>query len=328
MIGFREPDRAAAETPPTVIKRIAVGVDGCAEGRDAACLASIIAGAVRAEMVLVAVDTAPSVAILPRMGRTATRERADRALRELRDFMAPGARTLIETDWSVSRALERVARREHFDLLVVGSSRHGPEGRVRIGRSTRQLLGDAKCALAVPPRGLCARGQRQLGTIGVGYDGEREGREALRGAGALARAAGAPLRVRAVLDDRLPYTWAPVAPRLLYEERGEVEAIWDELIAPEVESLREDAERAASATGADVEVETKPGSPPEELIALSEDVDLLVIGSRRWGAAARVLLGSTGEELMHDARCSVMVVPRPPRSPARRSDARSASKVA
>jgi nucleotide-binding universal stress UspA family protein len=37
-----------------------------------------------------------------------------------------------------------------------------------------------------------------------------------------------------------------------------------------------------------------------------------VIGSRRWGAAARLLLGSIGEALMHSARCPVMVVPRAP----------------
>ena len=44
---------------------------------------------------------------------------------------------------------------------------------------------------------------------------------------------------------------------------------------------------------------------------LGEQVDLLVIGSRRWGAAARVLVGSTGEAVLHDAGCAVLVVPRP-----------------
>ena len=46
---------------------------------------------------------------------------------------------------------------------------------------------------------------------------------------------------------------------------------------------------------------------------LGEQVDLLVIGSRRWGAATRVLVGSTGEALLHDAACPVLVVPRPAR---------------
>ena len=72
----------------------------------------------------------------------------------------------------------------------------------------------------------------------------------------------------------------------------------------------------------------KPGSPPEELIALSDEVDLLVIGSRRWGSAARVLLGGTGEAVMHKARCLVMLVPRPPSPDAQRLDARSAPAAA
>jgi nucleotide-binding universal stress UspA family protein len=144
-------------------------------------------------------------------------------------------------------------------------------GRVRIGRRTRQCLHDAPCALAVAPKGLCADVPRQLAAIGVGYDGQPESREALRVARALALAAGARLRLRAVVDDRLQSTgWTPTG-------GPDPPEIWDDVI---------------------------------ELVVLSEEVDLLVIGSRRWGAPARVLLGGTGEELMHDARCSVMVVPR------------------
>ena len=78
------------------------------------------------------------------------------------------------------------------------------------------------------------------------------------------------------------------------------------------ESLHEDADRAASATGATVAVDAKQGSPPEELFAPSGDGDLVVIGSRRRGAGARVLLGRTGEKPTHNACCSLMVVPRPP----------------
>lgn len=86
--------------------------------------------------------------------------------------------------------------------------------------------------------------------------------------------------------------------------------MWDELLEPAVESLRENAQGAAKATGADAEVEVLRGSPADALGELCEHVDLLVIGSRRWGAAARALLGSTGETLMHDGSCAILVVPR------------------
>jgi len=45
----------------------------------------------------------------------------------------------------------------------------------------------------------------------------------------------------------------------------ELPEVWDEVIEPEVESLREDADHAASATGAVIAVDAKQGPPPEEL---------------------------------------------------------------
>ena len=88
-------------------------------------------------------------------------------------------------------------------------------------------------------------------------------------------------------------------------------AMWNELLGPEVDSLRENATVAAAATGADAEVQVLRGNPARVLEELATRVGLLVIGSRRWGAAARVLLGSIGETLVHDASCPILVVPRP-----------------
>jgi len=61
-----------------------------------------------------------------------------------------------------------------------------------------------------------------------------------------------------------------------------------------------------------VSFEVARGRPASALLELSRGVDLLVIGSRRWGMVARLVLGSTGEALLHDAECPVLVVPRPP----------------
>jgi hypothetical protein len=36
-----------------------------------------------------------------------------------------------------------------------------------------------------------------------------------------------------------------------------------------------------------------------------------VIGSRRWGAFERVVVGSTAEELLRRTPCSLLLVPRP-----------------
>jgi nucleotide-binding universal stress UspA family protein len=297
-----------------------VGVDGYAEGRDAAVLAATLARATAADVILVAVHPDPGIPMPREMNWRALHKQADEMVRKVRDDVAPDAITVVATDWSVPQALERVRSEARRDLLVVGSSQRGQAGRVCIGDSTRELLGDAQCALAVAPRGFSERPEPRLALIGVGYDGTPEAHEALRQAGSLARAASARLRIRAVVDDRLPHVaWAPIggSPPLgglesLIGGDLSLTAKWDDVLAPKVDSLREDARRAASATGADVEVEAMAGSPPEALMEVSRQVDLLVIGSRRWGAAARLLLGSTGEALMHSARCPVMVVPRAP----------------
>jgi nucleotide-binding universal stress UspA family protein len=286
------------------LARIAVGVDGYSEGRDAAVLGAMIARATGAELMLVAIHPDPLVVVPSELGWTGMRKQAEALLRETRDAVAPDARIDVETDWSVPRALERVVVREHRDLLVVGSSRRGPEGRVRIGKRTRQLLSDGRCALAVAPRGLSDSTERRLARVGVGYEGGPESLAALSLAGSIAVAAGAKLLVRGVVDDRLPVVgWTKSG-------RERMLAMWNELLAPAVKSLRENAEGAAKATGADAEVQVVRGNPADALAELCEHVDLLVIGSRRWGAAARALLGSTGETLMHDASCAILVVPR------------------
>ena len=287
------------------IARIAVGVDDYPEGQDAAVLAAMIACFTGAELMLVAVHPEPLVVLPRELGWTAMREQAEALLRKTRDAHAPTARTGVETDWSVPRALERVVTREHRDLLVVGSNRRGPEGRVRIGNRTRQLLYDGKCAVAVAPRGLHQSTERTLANVGVGYEGGPESKKALAVAGDIAAAAGARLLVKGVVYDRTPAVgWSESG-------RQRVLEMWEELIEPAVDSLREDAEREAKATSADGDVEVVRGDPARVLLELSERVDLLIIGSRRWGATARVLLGSVGEALLHDACCPILVVPRP-----------------
>ena len=288
-----------------MIERIAVGIDGFDEGRDAAVLGAMIARAIGAELLLVAVHPNPLIVLPQELGWTGLHKRAEASLRETRDAIAPSARIAVETDWSVPRALDRVVEREQRDLLVLGSSRSGPDGRVRIGGRTRQLLYHGACALAVAPRGLGARPARELTRLGVGYDGGSESDAALAVAGSIAHAVGAQLRVRGVVDDRLPAVgWSHL-------ERERVKAMWDEILEPELRSLGDEAQRAAEATTVAAEVEVLRGRPADALLELADKVDLLVIGSRRWGTVARVLLGSTGEALMHDARCPIMVVPRP-----------------
>jgi nucleotide-binding universal stress UspA family protein len=44
-----------------------------------------------------------------------------------------------------------------------------------------------------------------------------------------------------------------------------------------------------------------------------DEVDLLVVGSRGYGAFSRVMIGSVAAGLIHEAHCPVLVAPRPRR---------------
>lgn len=290
---------------PDALARIAAGVDGFSEGRDAAAVGQLLAQATGAELMLVAVHSAALLPAPPELSYKTQRQEAQRILREVRRSDAPDARTATASDFSVPRALLRVIRRHRCDLLVVGSTREGPEGRVQIGARTRQLLGQFTCALVVAPRGIHADPPR-LRRIGVGYDGGPESEAALALAASIALGADAEVRVQAVVDDRPPsFAWKGLG--------GILDAEWDEIIGDEMDHIREQTAAAARATGASVDVEVARGRPSDVLLDLSSDVDLLVIGSRRWGPAKRLLLGSTGEALMHGAVCPVLAVPRPAR---------------
>jgi nucleotide-binding universal stress UspA family protein len=284
------------------ITRIAAGIDGFAEGRDAAALGKLLADATGAELMLVSVYSSPLVPMPPGLDHASLRNESRRILREVRDSCAPGARTLTATNQSVARTLQRVVQRHHRDLLVVGSSRQGPEGHVRIGKRTRQLLCNLESALAVAPRRLHVK-PRPLGRIAVGYDGGPESDAALAVAASIADGAGAELLMRAVVDDRLPGpAWSGLS--------GLLGVSWEAVIQEEMEQIRDQALASAQSVGAQPVVTVERGRPANALLALSQTVDLLVIGSRRWGPTARLLLGSTGEALMHDAACAVLAVPR------------------
>jgi nucleotide-binding universal stress UspA family protein len=296
----------ASEVQQGAISKIAVAVDGFSAGRDAAVLGAALARVTGAEMMLVAVHPDPLVVLPTGMNWSGLHKEADRMLREARDTLAPGARIVTETDLSVARALHRVVRREHRDLLVVGSSRHADEGRVRIGKRTRQLLCHFECALAIAPRALSAGPAISVRKIGVGYDGGPESQAALALAASTARSAGAELHVCGVVDDRIP--------RIGFSSLARREATmpaWEDGVLAQVDSLAATLDEKACTLGVDVTREALRGRPADALLELSERVDLLVIGSRRWGPVARVLLGSTGDALLHAAACPVLAVPRP-----------------
>lgn len=57
-----------------------------------------------------------------------------------------------------------------------------------------------------------------------------------------------------------------------------------------------------------VQPQVKEGNAAKLLIDLSEDADLLVVGSSGYGGFAGMLLGSVSQQVTAHARCTVVVV--------------------
>ena len=283
------------------LTHIAAGADGSDEGRDAVRLAAGLASLTGAGLSLV--NVFPTT-LFPTAGtddRATLRKQADESLRRDRDELAPDAIIHSVADLSVSRALMHFAQETNVELTVIGSSRDAPPGRARIGRRGRQLLHDMPFALALAPRGL-RTGTFAVGRVGLGDDGGPEAQVARDVALQLCRAAGGTLVIKRVIDDNYPI-FAGVAPAALPEYEAGLEQ----------ERSRAQSELEQQSAGLDVptEISTVLGDPGHELRHLSDDVDLIVVGSRRWGLLARLVTGGVGETLVADAGCAVVIVPRP-----------------
>lgn len=223
-------------------------------------------------------------------------EQATRRLREHCDV-----EIRIVTDLSVPHALTELAQDERAALLVVGSTSRGRVDRVLTGSTAERLLHGAPCPIALAPRGYV---RTPLGTIAVGFADTAEGRAALVSAHALAARFGARLRVVAALhpsgglDASLAGGVKPLrSVRLEGRHRAEVRAALDRALA-------------ALPAGVEVEDELHVGDPAETLLRISENVDLLVCGSRGYGPLRSVLLGGVSRRLVDAAHCPVLVLPR------------------
>ena len=194
------------------------------------------------------------------------------------------------------RALHSRAEAAAADLIVIGSARHGPVGRLLLGDVGRGVLHGARCPVAVAPKRFRGGPPR---SVAVGTDGSPEGRAAVAVAAGYASATGADLTVCVA--------WESDSPPLVLAYPVDLE---------EFEARRRDVgRRILDATLATLPSSTAGqllhGRPDLELMAAAREHDLLVVGSHGSGALRRIAVGSTSDRLVHLAPCPVIVVPRP-----------------
>jgi nucleotide-binding universal stress UspA family protein len=205
---------------------------------------------------------------------------------------------------SAASALHALGEEADAGLLVVGSDRRANPGRVRAGSTAGRLLHGSPCPVALVPREWTAH---PVETVGVAFVDSEEGRQALRGAHAIARRVGARLRAITVVKPRLADASEAEATTPARDRRDPEDVVGEHRLAAE-SALR----RAVDELGADVtvEVEALIGDPVQLLVTASEQLDLLVCGSRGYGPLRAVLLGSVSGAVMMAARCAVIAVPR------------------
>ena len=174
---------------------------------------------------------------------------------------------------SVAEGLDALAAGE-ASTLVFGSTHHGPLGHAMLGDRAASAVERATIPVAVAPRGFRERAQIAPFVIGAAFDGSPESTRALEHADALALACGASLRVLAV-------------------DPGPLAA----------EALASHCDRLGA------EAVIVHGAASEQLALATEDVGLLVCGSRRRCAGKRPVGGSVSHALMNGARCPLVVVP-------------------
>jgi nucleotide-binding universal stress UspA family protein len=217
----------------------------------------------------------------------------------------------LEASSSPARGLHDTAVAEQVDLIVVGSSHHGPLGRVLLGSVGERLLAGAPCAVAIAPRGHATREPRGIGVVAVAFDGSPEAQVALRTAHDLATRSGAALRALMIIEPpaSIPGQFVPLPglEPLVTIERGE--ALQRQELAARTAL---DSAVHGLGGGAAIEQEVLFGSDPASSIlgAAGTDVDLLVLGSRAYGPVRRALVGSVSGTVVRHAPCPVLITPR------------------
>jgi nucleotide-binding universal stress UspA family protein len=184
---------------------------------------------------------------------------------------------VIEDEWparGLARALDELA-----PSLVVLGARRGP---ARLGPTARRVLHVSACAVAIVPYGYMPP-PAGLRAVGAAVAAGPEARRAIHAAAALVRAGGGRLRVISAPE---PGATAGAGTAAVHDAAA--------LLAP----------------GLAVDVEVLHGPPVESLVAASERVDVLVMGSRASGPPGAVRLGTVSRAVLDRAVCPVLLVPR------------------
>jgi nucleotide-binding universal stress UspA family protein len=281
-------------------RKIIVGYDGSDQAKDALALGKDLSQTAGAELHVGGVFLFhPLVRSgIDPLDREAEQEFAEQ-LEHAADSVDAAAQPVQSS--SPARGLHELAEEIEADLIVVGSSKHGPVGQTILGNVGVALMHGSPCAVAIAPRGYASQSNRGISAIVVGYDGSPESRLALEAAYELCRATAASLKLVAVAQP-------PAVPYGMGGGYG-----WEALKETVEEQVRAQLDQARDAVPDDINVEPTlvSGEPAEALAEVAKAPgSILLVGSRAYGPLRRVLLGSVSRSLATAAPAPLIVHPR------------------
>ena len=290
---------------PSPNRTVAVGFDGSSQACDALVLGAQLARLLEARLAVVVVYPVDFLVDLDlEEYRHLLEEDAEGRFAEAPQSVLRGLAVELHTAVARSdaRGLHDAADDLEASILVVGSSHRSVAGRALLGSVGTRLLHGAPCAVAVAPGGYATSEEHDLRVVAAAYDGSSEARTAVIEAAGLAAAAEATLRIVAVADtastgSAVAIAWATYDASLA-EQKAFLEKELDALVAELPDDLRAETHVATGNPAKTIRDETAKG------------VDLLVVGSRGYGALRRVMLGSVSAELIRTAPCPVLVTPQ------------------
>ena len=230
------------------------------------------------------------------------RRGADAVVTEVRDRLE---RPAIDVVADVLRgraatAIVDAAAALRADLVIIGSRGHGTIESMLLGSVSAEVVDHA------PMPVLVAR-KRSLNRVVLGWDGSGCARGAADLLSAWPMFADSHVRVVSVADVQVPW-WSGItvdtSPDLL-------PALVDASTA-----LREEHDLMARAMAEDLrqsglaaDAELRAGDPATELLAAARacDADVIVLGTHGRTGVARLLLGSVARNVVHHAKCSVLI---------------------
>lgn len=278
-----------------MFSKVLIGIDGGDGGLDALALGRSLA-APDAELVLAHIWEPVAGIVAAATGEPHPARLAE----ELLDAAARGLtgryRTVARPASSPGAGLHALAEQFGCDLLVVGSASAQRTGRVHLTRDVRMALHGAPCAVAVAPAGH-RTARTSIERVGLGFEETDLCEQALVSARGLAADLGAELWVETVV---------PLVPSAWFGGPFTYLALFDDIVGRTVEEARERLEARGG-----LKVSIARGAAAPSLLEFSSRVDLLVLGSRAYGPARRMLLGSTSDAVVRDAACPVLILPLP-----------------